>query len=73
MDHPHRRLREVELTDRLPRTADGKIRRAELREQESKAGNSARGLASQPMNLPTAAERLTPGGVRIRLLFQEAQ
>ena len=34
--HPHKRLREVEFADRLPRTADGKIRRGELREQEKR-------------------------------------
>ncbi len=37
--HPHKRLREVELTARLPKTAEGKIRRGELRDQERrKAG-----------------------------------
>ena len=32
--HPHKRLREVEFTARLPKTVEGKIRRGELREQE---------------------------------------
>jgi acyl-coenzyme A synthetase/AMP-(fatty) acid ligase len=32
--HPSKRLREIEFADTLPRTAEGKIRRRELREQE---------------------------------------
>src|SRR5262249_4711083 len=32
--HPSKRLREIEFAERLPRTAEGKIRRGELRQWE---------------------------------------
>jgi len=52
--HQHLRLREVEFTTRLPRTAEGKIQRGTLREQERSRADGALTRSSETVLLPSS-------------------